>query len=151
MIKSQYKITTDSDEYETWPWYLEYLGLERSPSRARMKSRSGKVPIEVGVQFARWIMETPELRDVIYRRFVLGDYDNETEKMHLTIAPRYFFLKCEEVESSAFLSVTWHQIARVLDGQMDSVESHEFREAISPLSKIFDLTGDSHIEEKFYV
>lgn len=136
-----YLCTTDSNNYKEWPWYQEYRQLERPGAAVRMGG--GQVPVDVAIEFSQWIMKTPEIRDIVFRRFVQGDYDNETEKMLLSFAQRYFLLKSGQAGSPELISIAWGLIAKVLIGTIECVESSEFREKLSSYTFAIAPTSNS--------
>ncbi len=143
--KQDYVCTTKASDWASWDWFQDYhrysdgykSGTIPEP---KIDYGSGPLPIEVGVQFGKWVLETPEIRDIVYRRFVIGDYDNTLEGNLLGFAKTYFLRKIHIRGFSSFLAICWPPLAKILTGQMDSVESAEYRAAL--LKSVWAFTSE---------
>ena len=129
----KYVVTSDSSEYESWEWYREYQIMYQAKKRGAQPSSlhdygGGPMPVQLGIDFSRWVMRTPEIRDIVYRRFIEGDYDNALEG-NLLSDSTYYFLSKERV-AGAFLASCWIHLAKVFRGEIESVEAPEYRASL---------------------
>ena len=75
-------------------------------------------------------MSTPEVRDLIYRRFVMEDYNNIREGNLLDYSVIYFEYEKNASGINSRVANTWHLIGEMMKGEMKPVESAEFRERL---------------------
>ena len=138
-----YVCTTQYEDYENWDWFQDYLhSVEREKIRISRQGPASHVvatpmSVSIGIQFGKWVIDTPEVRDIVYRRFVLGDYDNEAEGHLLSFASIHFMRKSNIKESNAFLAVCWRPIASILQGKLKSPDSDGYRKALLQASFAF--------------
>lgn len=131
--RTGYVETTSSASYESWPWYIacmRALEIRKTPGwKPRNPLPQGRpLPVSTGIRFGTWVMETPTIRDIIYRRFVKGDYDNEVESMLLKAASFHFLHQDGySVMHFAPLALCWRPIARILTGEYTDARSPEYR------------------------
>lgn len=131
-----YEETTSSRDYGKWDWY-------RSMRRAMEESKKPDwkplnelalgqpLPVGLGVGYCKWVMETPEVSDIIFRRFVAGDYENETEVMLLRAASFYYLQSVGySVRHYSKLSGCWHDIAGIIKGEYSSAASRKLRQRL---------------------
>ncbi len=62
----------------------------QSREYARIDYEANPLPVDLGLKFAIWIMSKPEICDIVYRRFVLEDFDNKLDAKLLANAALYF-------------------------------------------------------------
>ena len=130
--KSEYVVTTDSAEYESWEWYREYLQsveLARSGTlpHAKKDFQNKPLKVELGVKYSRWILETPELLDIIFRRFIFGNYENELEGNLLHFSAIFFMRRNEISGNEGFLGICWGALEKLLKQEITSLDSPQFR------------------------
>ena len=99
---------TNSKEFENREWFRDYLRFvdwDKSGALpdALVNSRDQPLEVELGVEYAQWIIETPELLDIIYRRFIFCEYDNELEGNLLHFSAIYFMRKSRISGNEGFL------------------------------------------------
>lgn len=81
------------------------------------------VPLSVARGYCQWLLETPEIRDVICRRFILGDYDNDLEARLLSNSALHYLLKTQYLPSGATaLGSCWHIVKEVIAGILPSLD-----------------------------
>ena len=129
----KYVVTSDSSEYESWEWYREYQIMYQAKKRGDQPSNlhdygGGPMPVQLGIDFSCWVMRTPEIRDIVYRRFIEGDYNNTLEG-NLLSDSTYYFLSKERVAGVALASC-WIHLAKVLRGEIESVNTSEYRASL---------------------
>ncbi len=86
------------------------------------------LPVELGLQFSEWVMATPEVRDMVYRRFVCGDYDNEREGALLRDAEEYF-ISVHSADGGAF-GAPWRPLGKVITGEISEVRSQGYKDLL---------------------
>jgi hypothetical protein len=139
----KYTCTTDIGDFRNWDWYKEYqvlLGRQRKTldiPNHEQNLESAALPLQVGIDFAKWVIKTPEVRDMLYRRFILKNWEDHLEAQLLMSASDYFIRKYEIPGVGTFLGVAWDPIAKVVSGEMASAESPEFRNALLATSFAF--------------
>ena len=137
-----YTCGTSSRDYRHWGWYIEYadlLFLVKQGERVEFVEsyEGGKLPLKLGIEFSTWVMGTPELRDIVFRRFVQGDYENKLEGKLLTDAVEFYSLSRGIKGGLGYLPVCWLQIAKIINGEIPSVDSEQFGEELLKSSFAF--------------
>ncbi len=134
--EQSYMCTTDSNDYKEWAWFQEHLEFIAAYKAGRLPKpkwdfQGGPLPLEYGVAYAEWILNTPEIRDIIYRRFILGHYDNMTEGNLLSDAVTYFSRKIGiNTHAGVLLSHCHRPIAKILQGQITGPKAPEYAEVL---------------------
>jgi hypothetical protein len=131
---ASYTPTTQAEDYKSWPWfqdYLKYAEQEKAGILAAPKLDYGTrpTPVSLGLNIARWAMRTPEIRDIVWRRFVQGNYDNKLEEWLLSIAETYFRYK-EGIQAGIGSLDAIIRTEHVLNGDVASVDDPEFRQLL---------------------
>ncbi|MES2434702.1 MAG: hypothetical protein V4586_12870 [Pseudomonadota bacterium] len=131
-----YHITTSSEDCESWPWYRDFLAMldalrqNNWKDNARVPKRD-PLPVSIGRAYCAWIMTTPEMRDVLYRRFIQRDFDNDLEKRLLKSSAMYFvMIQGYSGEYSTFLSSCWHIVTRVMLGEVSSLDADQINKRL---------------------
>lgn len=143
-MAAEYICTTNPDDFQSWTWFQEYRAM-RAKSDAYLaaggkpiispKIYAEPLPVELGLQFSEWVMATPEVRDMVYRRFVCGDYDNEREGALLRDAEEYF--KEKHTEGYGSFGAIWSALEKVILGEITSTHSQEYENLILTFSWAF--------------
>jgi hypothetical protein len=129
MHSNTYQISTSSSEYESWNWYQDYRQQmaelkSRKWEDPTRKPKDGSLPISVGRGYYAWIMRTPEVRDIIYRRFIGGDFDNDLEVKLLTSSAMYYAMsQGYSAEYCTFLSLGWGVAEGLLRGSISEEDT----------------------------
>jgi hypothetical protein len=124
-----------SSEFNDWDWYCEYRSqIEAAKTNPNIEWSkaidSDRLPVDIGIDFSRWVLETPELSDIVYRRIVLGDYDNVLEANLLSDATQYFLNKRRILGGGGLLSACWLSLADVLRGNIEAIDTPAFRASL---------------------
>ena len=144
-----YECTTRASDYEKWTWFKDYLKFDSAYKsgelpQPKLDFEGGPLPLEYGVEYAEWILVTPEVRDIVYRRFVLGQFDNTTEGNLLSFSKIYFCRKNGiHPNVRANFSVCLRPIAEILQGKLASPRTKEFSVALLSSSWAF-FESDHH-------
>jgi hypothetical protein len=127
----EYQTTTSSSNHANWPWYREFCRrmdeLQRNDWKdSSLIAKSGPLPVSLCREYCAWIMQTPEVRDIIYRRFIQKDFDNDLEKRLLISSSMYFVMeRGYDAEYSTFLSSCWLISERMIKGELASFDDGE--------------------------
>jgi hypothetical protein len=138
-----YQQTTLSEDYEAWSWYQQMQSEMQERQNTDWSPRidvpfSQPLPVEIGIEYCDWILQTAEVRDIIFRRFVEGDYENETEAMLLRASAFHFLhQKGYAVQHSSKLSGCWHDVAKLIVGDFGSTDAPELRQRLLRLKQFF--------------
>ncbi|WP_152491199.1 hypothetical protein [Roseovarius sp. THAF27] len=128
MMKPSYEITTDFTEYQAWPWFQEYLAL----SEAAPIAKDAKIlPVSVGEAYCTWVLGTPEVRDIVYRGYVLHKVEDDLEDSLLGTSTRYFLLRNNISEkNSANLTACWQVLELILMGDLSPPPHEDVRDRL---------------------
>lgn len=128
MSEQDYKTETNYEEYKSWPWFQDYLRLVEMAIPAKDPD---VLPVAVGESFCKWVLGTPEVRDIVYRGFVLSEIEDELEEMLLGLAIRYFLLRSGISEKqSAHLTSCWQVLKLILEGELSPPNHPDVREKL---------------------
>lgn len=140
--RKNYIITTRSEKYKSWKWYIElqekFVVKEHEYENFESDAFIGKLPINIGVEFSRWILGNPEILDIVYRRFILEEYDNKLEANLLHDAAIYFSYKNNYGDASRNLIYVYRRLVKVITGEIDSVESDEYKRLLLSVKGAFE-------------
>jgi len=142
MQNSDYEPDSLTKEYATWPWYIDYLryvDLEKQGNlpAAAYDYADQSLPVDVGVKFGEWVLQVTEVRDLVYDRFVKGNFDDEVAGNLLSFATAYFLYANRIKGGSGLLAICWRPIAQILSGEMESVFSNDYRNELLKSSFAF--------------
>jgi len=128
MTKPFYEITTDFTEYQTWPWYQEYLVLTKTAPKAK---DAEILPVSVGEDYCTWVLDTPEVCDIVYRGYVLRQVEEDLEESLLGISIRFFLLRNDISEkNSTHLTSCWQVVKLILMGELPRPAHEDVREML---------------------
>ena len=128
MTKPFYEITTDSTEYQVWPWYQEYLALTK---KAPPPKDAEILPVSVGEDYCTWVLETPEVRDIVYRGYFLRQDEDDLEDALLGTSTRYFLLQNNISEkNSVKLTACWQPLKLILMGDLPPPPHNDVRDKL---------------------
>lgn len=134
--KQDYVCTTEICDHKEWVWFQEYLEFNSAYKAGKLPEpkwdfQGGPLPLEYGLAYAQWVLDTPGVRDVIYRRFVLGQYENAAEGNLLSFAT-IFFLRKNDIDTNAnsVLSICHRPIAKILQGQIASPKTKKYTQEL---------------------
>lgn len=83
-------------------------------------------------------MQTPEVRDIIYRRFVTKDFGNDLEKMLLKSASMSFVVKQGyDAQYCTRLSLGLHIAALIITGELRSVDDFDWQRFVGLYANFF--------------